>query len=76
MYYITIHVHVIIILLPVFSLIIIIELSFLETSALTGENVEEVFSKCTRSILTKIDAGMTYYHLNSELWKTRYMVSL
>lgn len=33
------------------------ELSFLETSALTGENVEEVFSKCTRSILTKIDAG-------------------
>lgn len=33
------------------------ELSFLETSALTGENVEEVFLKCTRSILTKIDAG-------------------
>lgn len=35
----------------------IIELAFLETSALTGENVEEVFQKCTRSILTKIDAG-------------------
>jgi Ras-related protein Rab-4B len=34
-----------------------IELAFLETSALTGENVEEVFQKCTRSILTKIDAG-------------------
>jgi Ras-related protein Rab-4B len=33
------------------------ELSFLETSALTGENVEEVFLKCARSILTKIDAG-------------------
>ncbi|XP_064403744.1 ras-related protein Rab-4B-like [Halichondria panicea] len=33
------------------------ELSFLETSALTGENVEEVFLKCTRTILTKIDAG-------------------
>ncbi|XP_003384407.1 PREDICTED: ras-related protein Rab-4B-like [Amphimedon queenslandica] len=33
------------------------ELAFLETSALTGENVEEVFQKCTRSILTKIDAG-------------------
>jgi Ras-related protein Rab-4B len=33
------------------------ELSFLETSALTGENVEEVFLKCTRSILAKIDAG-------------------
>ena len=34
------------------------ELSFLETSALTGENVEEVFLKCTRTILTKIDGGM------------------
>ena len=34
-----------------------VELSFLETSALTGENVEEVFLKCARSILTKIDAG-------------------
>ena len=33
------------------------ELAFLETSALTGENVEEVFLKCTRTILTKIDAG-------------------
>lgn len=33
------------------------ELSFLETSALTGENVEEVFLKCTRTILAKIDAG-------------------
>ena len=35
------------------------ELSFLETSALTGENVEEVFLKCARSILTKIDAGLS-----------------
>ncbi len=35
-----------------------VELSFLETSALTGENVEEVFLKCTRTILTKIDGGM------------------
>ena len=35
-----------------------LELAFLETSALTGENVEEVFQKCTRSILTKIDAGI------------------
>ena len=33
------------------------ELSFLETSALTGENVEEVFMKCARTILAKIDAG-------------------
>lgn len=36
-----------------------IELSFLETSALTGENVEEVFLKCTRTILAKIDGGMS-----------------
>ena len=36
---------------------LVLELAFLETSALTGENVEEVFLKCTRTILTKIDAG-------------------
>ena len=30
---------------------------FLETSALTGENVEETFLKCARSILTKIESG-------------------
>ena len=33
------------------------ELMFLETSAVTGENVEEAFLKCSRSILTKIEAG-------------------
>jgi len=30
---------------------------FLETSALTGENVEETFLKCSRQILTKIESG-------------------
>ena len=30
---------------------------FLETSALTGENVEETFLKCARSILTKVESG-------------------
>lgn len=30
---------------------------FLETSALTGENVEEGFLKCARTILNKIDSG-------------------
>ena len=35
-----------------------LELMFLETSALTGENVEESFLKCARSILSKIDGGM------------------
>ncbi|EDQ90906.1 uncharacterized protein MONBRDRAFT_18358 [Monosiga brevicollis MX1] len=33
------------------------ELMFLETSARTGENVEEVFLKCARTILSKIEAG-------------------
>ncbi|CAG0888236.1 unnamed protein product [Darwinula stevensoni] len=30
---------------------------FLETSALTGENVEEAFLTCSKSILGKIAAG-------------------
>ncbi|KAK2192936.1 hypothetical protein NP493_20g08043, partial [Ridgeia piscesae] len=33
------------------------KLIFHETSALTGENVEETFLKCARSILTKIESG-------------------
>ncbi|KAE8585668.1 hypothetical protein XENTR_v10021398 [Xenopus tropicalis] len=33
------------------------ELMFLETSALTGENVEEAFLKCARTILSKIESG-------------------
>ena len=34
-----------------------VELMFLETSALTGENVEEAFLKCSRTILGKIETG-------------------
>jgi len=33
------------------------DLIFLETSALTGEGVQEVFLKCARTILTKIESG-------------------
>lgn len=33
------------------------ELMFLETSARTGENVEETFLKCARKILSKIETG-------------------
>ncbi|CAL4165428.1 unnamed protein product, partial [Meganyctiphanes norvegica] len=33
------------------------ELMFLEASALTGENVEEAFLKCAKSILAKIETG-------------------
>ena len=44
------------------------ELSFLETSALTGENVEEVFMKCARTILAKIDAGKLIFECR---WLTR-----
>ncbi len=32
------------------------DLMFLETSALTGDNVEEVFLKCARSIFSKVEA--------------------
>ncbi|KAI1240775.1 hypothetical protein IHE44_0009218 [Lamprotornis superbus] len=33
------------------------KLMFLETSALTGENVEEAFVQCARKILNKIESG-------------------
>lgn len=33
------------------------DILFLETSALTGQNVEEVFLKCARTILSKIENG-------------------
>lgn len=39
------------------SLCAFLELMFLETSALTGENVEEGFLKCARTILNKIESG-------------------
>ena len=35
----------------------VLELMFLETSALTGENVEETFLKCARTILAKVESG-------------------
>jgi Ras-related protein Rab-4B len=31
---------------------------FLETSALTGENVDEVFLKCARTVLSRIESGL------------------
>lgn len=37
--------------------LIISELMFLETSAKTGENVEEAFLKCSKTILAKIETG-------------------
>ena len=36
---------------------------FLETSARTGENVEETFLKCARTILSKIESGKLFYGL-------------
>lgn len=33
---------------------------FLETSAYTGEGVQEVFLKCARTILTKIETGFFF----------------
>ncbi|KAL6062131.1 Ras-related protein Rab-4B [Balamuthia mandrillaris] len=34
------------------------DLAFFETSALTGENVEEVFLKCARVIYSKVEGGV------------------
>lgn len=34
-----------------------IECLFIETSALNGENVEEIFNKITHTIIYKIDSG-------------------
>lgn len=42
---------------------------FLETSALTGENVEEAFLKCSRTILTKIEAGIAYFIDDIKKWR-------
>lgn len=36
------------------------DILFLETSALTGQNVEELFLKCSRTILSKIESGQIY----------------
>ena len=36
---------------------LLLELMFLETSAKTGESVEEAFLKCSKSILAKIEVG-------------------
>jgi hypothetical protein len=33
------------------------ELMFMEASAMTGDGVEDVFLKCARSILTKVETG-------------------
>ena len=38
-------------------LFFVLELMFLETSAMTGENVEESFLKCSRVILNRIENG-------------------
>lgn len=38
-------------------MLLVSELMFLETSARTGECVEEAFLKCSKSILAKIEMG-------------------
>jgi hypothetical protein len=32
---------------------------FMEASAMTGDGVEDIFLKCARSILTKVETGKT-----------------
>jgi len=34
------------------------EILFLETSAMTGENVEDAFNKCAKTILTRVESGV------------------
>lgn len=34
-----------------------IDCLFVETSALTGENIEEIFNKMTQTLIYKIDSG-------------------
>lgn len=50
-----------------FCLMLILELMFLETSALTGENVEEAFVQCARKILNKIESGKNFPLINFPL---------
>lgn len=40
-------------------------MTFLETSALTGENVEDAFVQCAKTILTKVETGISIdpFHL-------------
>ena len=35
-----------------------LDLMFLETSALTGVGIQDIYLKCTRTILTKIEQGI------------------
>lgn len=51
------------------------ELMFLETSATTGENVEEAFLKCSRTILSKIDGGNFILVLKLSYYGRIYIVS-
>ena len=43
---------------------------FLETSARTGENVEETFLKCARTILSKIESGLVHIMARASLETT------
>jgi predicted GTPase len=40
---------------------------FFETSAVTGENIEEVFLKLSKSIIFKLDNGIVKYSSNYSL---------
>lgn len=47
------------------------ELMFLETSALTGENVEEAFVQCARKILNKIESGRDCTSMNFQSYSQK-----
>ena len=45
--------------LYLYYLVCLLELMFMEASAMTGDGVEDIFLKCARSILTKVETGKT-----------------
>ena len=52
------------------------DLMHMETSARTGENVEESFLKCARAILTKIESGGSWAGEKSHIWYGKFSLSL
>ena len=61
------------------TLLLCADLMFLETSALSGENVEEAFLKCTRTILAKIESGdnnLTAFKRNAKAFMLNAIVDV
>lgn len=57
------------------SIFYIEDLIFLETSAMTGENIPECFLQCARIILSKIDSGILnlYFYINTKYQEKQWI---